>query len=215
MKNYQRITIVFVFTLLVASMYVRHAFSAGQDEQQKLAQQVVTIFQNNCIRCHGADMKSGLDLRTRESILKGGNRGAAIIPNNSKDSLLYQFISGKQSPRMPIGGELDEDEIEAIESWIDKGAVWPTTITLKVSNALIKEKEITTEHRKYWAFVPPVKSEVPKIAGYRNPIDAFIVDELKKNNLTLSPRADKATVLRRVTFDLTDCLPRPKKSMHF
>ena len=215
MKNYQRITIVFAFALLIASIYVRHAFTAGQDEQQRLAQQVVTIFQNNCLRCHGADMKSGLDLRSRESILKGGNRGAAIIPNNSKDSLLYQYISGAKSPRMPIGGELDEDDVEAIESWINKGAIWPTTIALKASNAPIKEKEITAEHRKYWAFVPPVKPEVPKIPGYKNPIDAFIVDELKKKNLTLSPPADKATLLRRVTFDLTGLPPTPEEIKSF
>ena len=215
MKNYHRITIIFVFTLLIAIIYVRQGFTAGQDEQQKLAQQAVTIFQNNCLRCHGADMKSGLDLRTRESILKGGNRGAAIIPNNSKDSLLYQFISGAKSPRMPIGGELDEDDIETIENWIDKGAIWPTTIALKVSNAPIKEKEITAEHRKYWAFVSPVKSEVPKIAGYKNPIDAFIVAELNKKGLTLSPSADKATLLRRVTFDLTGLPPTPEEIKAF
>ncbi len=160
-------------------------------------------------------MKSGLDLRSREAILNGGNRGAAIIPNNSKDSLLYQYISGTKSPRMPIGGELDEDDIEAIESWIDKGAVWPATITLITSTAPIKEKEITPEHRKYWAFVPPVKSEVPKITGYSNPIDAFIVDELKKKNLSLSPRADKTTLLRRVTFDLTGLPPTPEEIKEF
>ncbi len=215
MKNYQRITIVFAFTLLIASIYVRQAFTAGQDEQQKLAQQVFTIFQNNCIRCHGADMKSGLDLRTREAILKGGNRGAAIISNNSKESLLYQLISGAKSPRMPIGGELDEDDIEAIESWIDKGAPWPATVALKISNAPVKEKEITPEHRKYWAFVPPVKNEIPKIAAYKHPIDAFIVAELNKKNLKLSPPADKVTLLRRVTFDLTGLPPTPEEIKAF
>ena len=186
-----------------------------QDEQQKLAQQAVTIFQNNCLRCHGADMKSGLDLRTRESILKGGNRGAAIIPNNSKDSLLYQFISGKKSPRMPIGGELDEDDIETIESWIDKGAVWPATIAFKLSAIPLKEKELTAEQRKYWAFVKPVRPEVPKIPNVTNPIDAFIISELNKKGLAPSPRADKLTLLRRVTFDLTGLPPTPEEIKAF
>ena len=215
MKNRHIIPIIFVFILLLSGIYSRHAFTVGQDEQQKLAQQVFTIFQNNCIRCHGADMKSGLDLRSREAILKGGNRGTALIPNNSKDSLLYQFISGKQSPRMPLGRELDEDDIEAIESWIDQGANWPATIVLKPSNAPVKEKEITSAHRQYWAFVPPVKSEVPKITGYKNPIDAFIVAELNKKELTLSPPADKATLLRRVTFDLTGLPPTPEEIKTF
>ncbi len=213
-RPYLKIFFISTFAFLSVTN-LSPSLTNNQDEQQKLAQQVFSIFQNNCIRCHGADMKSGLDLRTREGLLKGGNRGAAVIPNNSKDSLLYQFISGKQAPRMPIGGELDEDDIEAIESWVDKGASWPATIILKPSNALVKEKEITSAHRQYWAFVKPVKADIPKIEGINNPIDAFIVAELNKKSLSLSPPADKATLLRRVTFDLTGLPPTPEEVKAF
>ncbi len=212
-------SIIVAFVFILASIYTHRAFTAAQDEQQKLAQHIVSIFQNHCIQCHGADKKSGLDLRTRETALTGGMRGAAIIPGNSKDSLLYQYISGAKSPRMPIGGELEDDDLEAMERWIDKGAVWPAAITIKPLPATFKEKEITAEHRQYWAFVKPVRPAVPTIrnpqSAIRNPIDAFIFAELQKHNLTPSPPADKATLLRRVTFDLTGLPPTPAELKAF
>ena len=210
---------VISFVFLLASIYTHRAFTAVQDEQQKLAQHVIAIFQNHCIRCHGADKKSGLDLRTREAVLKGGLRGAALLPGNSKDSVLYQYISGAKSPRMPIGGELEEDDIEAIESWIDKGAPWPAALTIKLLPANFKEKEITAEHRQYWAFVKPVRPEIPTIQNpkskIQNPIDAFVLAALSQKTLTPSPPADKATLLRRVTFDLTGLPPTPEEIKAF
>ena len=192
---------------------------ASQDADQKRAQQVVNIFQDQCIQCHGAEQKAGLDLRSREAILKGGNRGAAIVPGNSKESLLYKYISGVKSPRMPLGGELEEDDIELIEAWIDKGAIWPPALTIKPANATnFKEKEITAEHRKYWAFVKPERAPIPAVknsAWVKNPIDAFILAELEKKSLSPSAPADKATLLRRVTFDLTGLPPTPKELADF
>ncbi len=208
------VSIALAFAALLYFHTVK-GITAQQDADQKLAQHVVYIFQNHCIQCHGADQKSGLDLRSREALLKGSNRGAAIIPGNSKDSLLYKYISGAKSPRMPIGGELEEDDIEAIETWIDKGAVWPATLTIKPANAAnFKEKEITAEHRKYWAFVKPERAPIPVVknaAWVKNPIDAFILAELEKKSLRPSAPADKATLLRRVTFDLTGLPPTPKE----
>ena len=210
---------VISFVFLLASIYTHRAFTAVQDEQQKLAQHVIAIFQNHCIRCHGADKKSGLDLRTREAALKGGLRGAALLPGNSKDSVLYQYISGAKSPRMPIGGELEEDDIEAIESWIDKGAPWPAALTIKLLPANFKEKEITAEQRQYWAFVKPVRPAIPTIQNpkskIQNPIDAFVLAALSQKTLTPSPPADKATLLRRVTFDLTGLPPTPEEIKAF
>lgn len=206
-------------SIILASFCAHRAFTAGQGADQKLAQQALSILQKNCLQCHGADQKSGLDLRTRETALKGGRRGAAILPGNSKDSLMYQFLSGAKSPRMPIGDELDEDDIEAIETWIDKGAPWPAALVIKPPSANFKEREITAEQRKYWAFVKPVRPPVPVISHLpspiSNPIDAFIRAELQKKNLLPSPRADKATLLRRVTFDLTGLPPTPEELKAF
>ena len=218
-SRFYKQSIIVAFVFLFASIYTHHAFTAAQDDQQKLAQQIVSIFQNHCIQCHGADKKSGLDLRTRETVLTGGTRGVVIIPGNSKASLLYQYIAGAKSPRMPIGGELEEEDIEAIETWIDKGAVWPAAITIKPLPANFKEKEITDEQRKYWAFVKPVRPAVPlshtSQSARRNPIDAFILAELSKKNLAPAPPADKATLLRRVTFDLTGLPPTPEELKAF
>jgi mono/diheme cytochrome c family protein len=212
-------SLVISFVFVIACVYAHHAFTASQDEQQKLAHHVVAVFQNHCIQCHGAEKKSGLDLRSRETLLKGGLRGAGLVPGNSKDSVLYQYISGAKSPRMPIGGALEDDDIEAIESWIDKGAVWPAALAIKPLPANFKEKEITAEHRQYWAFVKPIRPEIPTIQNpkskIQNPIDAFVLAELRKKNLSPAPPADKATLLRRVTFDLTGLPPTPDELKAF
>ncbi|MBS1810105.1 MAG: DUF1553 domain-containing protein [Acidobacteria bacterium] len=215
MKSLLKQSILIAFVLMFASLWARQGFTASQVDQQKLAQQIVSIFQNHCIQCHGADKKSGLDLRTREAMLTGGIRGAAVIPGKSKDSLLYQYISGAKVPRMPMGGELEEDDIEAIETWIDGGAVWPQALTIKPLPATFKEKEVTDEHRKYWAFVKPVRPAVPQIQGVTHPIDAFIQAELQKKSLAPSAPADKATLLRRVTFDLIGLPPTPDELSAF
>ena len=193
-----------------------HSASAAQD----LPGQAIAILQNSCWQCHGEDKMAGLDLRTRESALRGGGRGEAIKPGQADESLLYQYIAGKASPRMPLGGELSDEQIALIKKWIDGGAAWPQQQALSippVSRDLGRSK-ITDADRQYWAFRKPVAPTVPTVknrAWVANPIDAFILADLEKNGLTPSPRADKRTLLRRVTFDLTGLPPTPEEMQAF
>ena len=105
-----------------------HSASAAQD----LPGQAIAILQNSCWQCHGEDKMAGLDLRTRESALRGGGRGEAIKPGQADESLLYQYIAGKASPRMPLGGELSDEQIALIKKWIDEGAAWPQQQALSI-----------------------------------------------------------------------------------
>ncbi len=163
---------------------------------------------------------AGLDLRTRESSLSGGGRGEAIKPGQADDSLLYQYIAGKASPRMPLGGELSDEQIALIKRWIDEGAVWPQKQAISAPPARrdLGRSKITDADRQYWAFRKPVSPPIPSVknrAWVANPIDAFILADLEKNGLTPSPRADKRTLLRRVTFDLTGLPPTPEEMRAF
>lgn len=139
------------------------------------------ILQKNCLGCHGQAAMSGLDLRSRETLLKGGTRGAAITPGNATASVLFGFVSGLRKPVMPPSGALKPDEIAAIKGWIEAGAP---------ELALGKKPE-----PKYWAFVPPVHKDY---GG--NAIDVFYPS---------TKVADKRTLVRRAYLDLLGLPPTP------
>jgi mono/diheme cytochrome c family protein len=180
----------------------------------------MAILRQHCLQCHGADGMGGLDLRRQESAARGGGRGVVIRPGRADESLLYQFLIGKASPRMPLGGELQAAEIEILRRWIDEGAKWPEVLTAEPPAAdrdqlqTMAQRKITAEHRRYWAFQTPIAPPVPEIASDRsisNPIDAFILAGLGRQGLTFSPLADRRTLIRRVTFDLTGLPPTPEE----
>ena len=153
--------------------------------------EVRPIFSDKCFACHGPDEKqrqAGLRFDTKE----GGSR--VIIPGDSGNSRLLQRISAtNKANRMPppaSGLSLSDSQIDLIRRWIDQGAGWET----------------------HWSYVPPKRPNLPSVRRknwIRNPIDTFILAKLESENLTPSPEADKATLLRRVSFDLTGLPPTP------
>ncbi|MFN0083763.1 MAG: PSD1 and planctomycete cytochrome C domain-containing protein [Blastocatellia bacterium] len=213
MKRYHHLKL-FCF---VASLALFGFFNAGrvqsraQSGDEALAQKAVSILHAHCIQCHGADKASGLDLRTREGLLRGGSRGPAVKPGRHEESLLHRFIEGEEKPRMPLGDELNAVDSEVLNAWIDKGAPWPENRSFSpLAPARAPEKRITDEQRNYWAFRQPVRPAPPAVrqtAWVRNPIDAFILAGLEAKGLAPNPRADKRTLIRRVTFDLTGLPP--------
>src|SRR5438445_8377184 len=89
-----------------------------------VAEKAAAILKQNCTGCHGAAMKmSKLDLRSREAMLAGGERGPAVEPGKSGTSRLYRFVSGAEKPTMPPGKALAPDEVETLRQWIDAGAL--------------------------------------------------------------------------------------------
>ena len=90
------------------------------------AEKAAAILRENCLACHGAAMQmSGLDLRTRESILTGGEHGPAVEPGNPEKSRLYRFVAGMENPSMPPGKKLPDEQIAALRAWIEEGAPMP------------------------------------------------------------------------------------------
>src|SRR5690348_1363476 len=83
------------------------------------------ILQKRCGTCHGESSgMSGLKLTSRENLLHGGSRGAAVVPGKSADSLLFQAVTHTAKISMPPGGTLPAEEVKAIQTWIDSGAHW-------------------------------------------------------------------------------------------
>ncbi|HKC87767.1 MAG TPA: PSD1 and planctomycete cytochrome C domain-containing protein, partial [Blastocatellia bacterium] len=214
MRRNRRIKLFCIFACLsVLAGYSSRASEqpAEQDDEQRLARQAVAILRTRCVICHGKDKESGLDARTREGLLKGGSRGPAIKPGAADDSLLYRFVAGEEKPRMPLGEELSEYQIGFLKQWIDKGAIWPGDLDAAPAPASLADvKPITDEQRDYWAFRKPTRPQIPTVKNRswaRTPIDAFVLAKLEEKGLTPSPRADKRTLIRRVTFDLTGLPP--------
>src|SRR5438105_14879332 len=130
------------------------------------------VLEQNCYGCHTqASPKGGLDLRSRESILRGGGRGAAIIPGDASKSLIVQAVEGSGDLKMPPGKKLSAEAIANLRQWIDAGAPWRDA----------KPDDL-------WAFQPVRKSQAP--AG----VDAFISQTLHEAGLQAAPPADKATL---------------------
>jgi hypothetical protein len=166
------------------------------------------ILKTYCLDCHGgsADLKGKLDLRLTRSAVKGGKSGAALVPGEPEDSLL---LSRAKDGAMPPGEKkVPAAQLAVIEQWIATGAH-----TLRPEPATLPPGiNITPEERAYWAFQPIRAEASPATAadsGARTPIDAFIVAGLKSQGLALAPEADRLTLIRRATFDLTGLPPEP------
>jgi hypothetical protein len=182
----------------------------AQTAKISFSNDVAPILAKNCAQCHAATPAMGnLDLRTRDSALKGGQHGPAIVPGNAATSRLYQHLTGQEQPEMPMGGRLSDAEIAVIKAWIDGGAEWDATAPVNASKpATTTEHKFTDQQRNYWAFQKVTKPPVPAVSAH-NPIDAFVQAKLQAQHLKPNPPADKITLLRRAYLDLTGLPPSP------
>jgi hypothetical protein len=158
----------------------------------------------NCLKCHGeAKSKAGLKLTSRASILKGGESGPAAVAGKPEESLLIRAIRYADTPQMPPKGKLTDADIEVLTRWVRIGLPWPESGT---------SKPLTEE--QFWAF-RPVQTVTPPVVKDRawpqSDVDRFILAVLEAQGLTPARPADKLTLIRRATFDLTGMPPTPEE----
>jgi hypothetical protein len=163
---------------------------------------------------------ANLDLRTRDGALKGAKHGPVIVPGDAAASHLYRRLIGEETPPMPSGGRLTDAEIAIVKDWIDSGAEWDAGRALApgATTTTSTEKKFTEQQRRYWAFQKVVKPAVPAVKDKewtRNPIDAFIAAKLDEKKLKPNAHADRATLIRRATLDLTGLPPTPEDVQAF
>src|SRR5262245_54715640 len=199
------------------------------------ANPAVSLLQRKCLQCHGDTLQmSGLDVRTRESLLKGSDKGPAIVPGNAEASRAFRRVAGMEQPLMPMAPvpPLSSEEVAILRDWINKGAKWapdqaeqssnPSSTDTKAQNKTPsggygkdqQDKPITDQDRTWWAFQKPVRPPIPKVSDARwkdHPIDAFVKKSLDEKHLTPAPQADRRTLIRRATLDLTGLLPAPQE----
>jgi mono/diheme cytochrome c family protein len=185
--------------------------SAALDRFEK---KVRPLLAARCWQCHGAaKSKGGLRLDTAEAIVAGGDSGPAVVAGKPGESRLIEAIGYAGELKMPPKGKLSDAEIAELTAWVGAGAVWPdngprrplTTVAQTAGGPLFTE-----EQKSFWAFRPPRDPLVPdvKASGWpTSPLDRFILAELERNGLTPAPAADKRTLIRRATFDVTGLPP--------
>lgn len=189
--------IFLVITALAGAILV---FTFSTDHGQvDFNTQVKPIFNNKCISCHGGvKRKAGFSLLFRSEALANTESGKpAIIPGKPDQSELIRRITlNDPEERMPYKHEpLSQKEIETLRQWIKQGAAWGN----------------------HWAYVPVANTEIPESdwEAAKNGIDHFIADKLQAEKITPSPEADKASLLRRVSLDITGLPPTKQMASAF
>ena len=194
--RYIRVILVLLFT---SCIQFGTAINLEAEEQIDFAKDIRPILSENCFFCHGPDEKerqADLRLDTAQGVWSVVERG-----HSEQSELFRRTITADHDLLMPppeSNRQLNPGQIETLKKWIDQGAAW----------------------EQHWSFTPIKKAAVPQLStdsGYpvHNPIDAFVQSRLKTSKLTPSPEADKQTLIRRLSLDLTGLPPTPDQTQHF
>jgi hypothetical protein len=165
------------------------------------------VLVENCYKCHSANTKTkgGLALDSRDSVLRGGDTGPAIVPGKPNESLLLNAIKYDGEPKMPPDGKLPDAVIADIQKWIAMGAPDPR----------VARKQITIEEaRKRWAY-QPLLGIGNRESGIGKNVDDLIRARLAEKKLDLSVPADPRTLVRRLYLDLLGLPPTPEQVVEF
>ncbi len=171
------------------------------------------ILAERCFSCHGEgeEIEGSLRLTSRSGVMSGGDTGPAAASGDPATSLLVEAISYRSELQMPPEGKLSDAEIDALTQWVVRGLPWPPEADQPaVEPAAGEGFKITDEHRKFWAFQPLAHVEPPAIASASwaaGTIDRFILAKLEAAGLEPAEPADRRTLIRRATFDLTGLPP--------
>lgn len=161
------------------------------------------VLAQQCFACHGAQKSGGLRLDSRAGLLEGGASGPAIVPGDPDRSLIIAALKHSGTLRMPKGGtRLTEEQIAFFVTWVKDGAYWPVDTT--------PQKTYSDEQKNLWSVQPLGAHQPPAVkdaAWPINDIDRFVLARLEKEGLKPTTTADRRTLLRRVTYDLTGLMP--------
>jgi hypothetical protein len=219
------------FACVVAS-----ATRADTPAERHFTDKVKPLLDSRCISCHGPDkVKGALRLDSRTATLKGGDNGPAVVPGKPHESLLlHAVMHAKKDLEMPPKEKLTTNDVAVLRRWIEEGAPWPDSATNAVAATQLTPGETLGDawhdprnpivrifggqRLDLWSLKPVQRVEPPRAKSrksIRNPIDNFIVAKIEAAKLRPSPEADKRTLARRVSYDLTGLPPTPEELNEF
>jgi len=194
---------------VAAAIWLGVSLCATAYEGPSFSEQVAPIFERHCVRCHqGSEPKGGLDLTTSAAALRGGDSGPAIVPSNLEASSLVSAVSGDK-PEMPKDAPaLSAQQVETLRQWIAAGAAWPADAALSEKGA---------NDTQWWSLLPLTNPAVPAAldAWVRTPVDAFVLERLRREGLSPSAEADRRTLIRRLSYDLHGLPPKVEEVAAF
>ncbi len=214
--------------LLLASLALASAtLLAGQSQPDQPTPEQIEFFEKKvrpvlvarCQTCHNPEMKAaGLDLTSAEGFAAGAGGKPIITLGHLDHSRFLAVIGYDETIKMPPTGKLDAGELQDLTVWIKMGAPWPGAGAMPVVKPRAAAWAPTEEQKKFWAFQPVKAYQPPRVARaawIKSPIDRFILAKLEAAGLQPARRADKLTLLRRATFDLTGLPPTEQEIADF
>jgi cytochrome c553 len=185
---------------------------AGADFFEK---SVRPILATRCFKCHGPQkQKARLRLDSRAALLAGGRSGPAVVPGRPGDSLLLKALHYDDEPKMPPDGPLPAAQVAVLTTWIKQGAPWPQTTADVRPIGPASGFHITPKDRAFWSFRPVADPPLPAVNDRSWPqqaLDYFVLARLEAAHLRPVAAADRRTLIRRATFDLTGLPPTPEE----
>lgn len=191
--------------------------TADEEKLEFFERRVRPLLSRACFRCHASDSKpvhGGLKLDSAHAVSQGGDSGAVVTPGKPDDSLLVSAVRYDGDIQMPPKGRLPERDIAILEEWVRQGAVFPQSEHANKDSAGID----FDSGRQFWSFQPLKEHPLPDVTEHQWPrrrLDRFILAAMQKRGLQPSPEANRATLLRRLTFDLTGLPPTPEDVQAF
>ncbi len=187
--------------------------SAASDGEKFFETKIRPLLAEKCQQCHGPTKPmAGLDLSSAAGFAKGSDRGPVVVKGDLEGSRLWEVVGYQSRIKMPPSGKLKDDQFAALREWISMGAPWPASDTATTQAGKPARRVIP------WSFQPPRNPAPPSVrnqAWVRNDVDRFILAKLEESGLPPAGPADKLTLLRRATFDVTGLPPTEAEIREF
>jgi mono/diheme cytochrome c family protein len=192
---------------LMCAAQVRGA-GAAPDAAALFEKEVRPLLVEKCQRCHGPKkQQAGLRLDSRAGLMKGGDSGPAIVLTAPEKSRLLAVLWQQGDVKMPPKGKLRDEQIAALAMWVQMGAPWPDDAR---ASTPLRGGPITVDERRFWSLQAVTDPPVPKVPDDTwalTTVDRFVLAKLEAEELMPNRTADRRTLVRRVTFDLTGLPP--------
>ncbi|MFN0022069.1 MAG: DUF1553 domain-containing protein [Pirellulaceae bacterium] len=205
--------------LLAVTASVLRAEGPSSEQVEFFEKKVRPLLVAKCFECHSdQNEESELRVDSLAELLAGGTRGPAIVPGKPAESLLVRAIGHGETLQMPPKKKLSAVEIVDLTKWIKDGAAWPGENAKPLAAGAAKGMVFSDVQKKHWAFQGVREQTVPEIrdaASSASPVDRFLLAKMEQANLKPAAPAEKRTLLRRATFDLTGLPPTPDELRAF
>ena len=214
-----RMAVLISLALISLAMAPTLAFSDDAAARLEFFEKKIRpILAGHCYTCHSTNTNSRGGLRADDinGLLTGGEHGPAVVPGKPEESLLILAVRHTEGQRkMPPEQKLDDAQIADLTRWIEDGAAWPTESDWTPSDPGPEYARLRSEH---WAWQPLIDPAIPAVVNEKWPrdvIDRFLLSRMEKEGLQPVGDADKTTLIRRATFDLTGLPPTPEEIAAF